>query len=149
MLAGNVLTLAGYQLIGRLAKRYDPAKLLTILYLIMCFNFLGFMWLKSPKLLSLVFLLDSLVFCTSAITDSYVKVLSIDKELLGDLATGVALYHLGGVIMPIAGGLLYAHNDVHVFLLGSLCTLFSICATKKLVSKSEDLSVRPVKNRLF
>ena len=138
VLAGNVLTFAGYQLIGRLAKRYDPAKLLAILYLIMCFNFLGFMWLKSPELLSLVFLLDSLVFCTSAITDSYVKVLSIDKELLGDLATGVALYHLGGVIMPIAGGLLYAHNDVHVFLLGSLCALFSICATKKLVSKSSE-----------
>ena len=136
VLAGNILTFAGYQLVGRLAKRYDPAKLLAILYLIMCFNFLGFMWLKSPELLSLVFLLDSLVFCTSAITDSYLKFLSRDKELLGDLATGVTLYHLGGVIMPIAGGLLYAHNDVHVFLLGSLCTLFSICATKKVVRKS-------------
>lgn len=137
VLAGNVLTFAGYQFIGRLAKRFDPAKLLGILYLIMCFNFLGFMWLKSPVLLSLVFLLDSLVFCTSAITDSYLKFLSRDEELLGDLATGVTLYHLGGIIMPIAGGLLYARNDVQVFLLGSICTLISICATRKLIRKNQ------------
>jgi hypothetical protein len=132
VLAGNIFTFAGYQLIGRLARRYDPAKLLGLLYLIMCFNFLFFMWLKNPLLLSLIFLLDSLVFCTSAITDSYLKFLSADKELLGDLATGVSLYHLGGVIMPIAGGLLYARNDAHAFLLGSLCTLFALIATKKL-----------------
>jgi len=133
VLAGNVLTFTGYQLIGRLAKRYDPTKLLGMLYLVMCLNFLGFMWLKNAKLLSLIYLLDSLVFCTSAITDGFLKFLSKDEELLGDLASGVTLYHLGGVIMPIAGGLLYAHNDVQVFLLGSLCTLFSIFATNKLV----------------
>jgi hypothetical protein len=34
--------------------------------------------------------------------------------------------------MPIAGGLLYARNDTHAFLLGSLCTLFALLATKKL-----------------
>ncbi len=77
-----------------------------------------------------------MVFCTSAITDSYLKFISPKKEILGDLATGVSLYHLGGVIMPIAGGLLYTQNDVHVFLLGSLSTLFAILTTRKLVKMS-------------
>jgi hypothetical protein len=132
VLTGNVLTFAGYQYIGRLARRFDPANLLAVLYLVMCLNFLAFMVIKNEILLSLVFLVDSLVFCTSAITDSYPKIMSDGRELLGDLAVGVSLYHLGKVIMPLIGGLLYSRNNVEAFFFGSLCTLFAIFATRKL-----------------
>jgi len=136
VLTGNVMTFVGYQFIGRLARRYDPANLLAILYLVMCFNFLGFMVIKIEILLSLIFLVDSLVFCTSAITDSYPKIISDGQELLGDLAVGVSLYHLGKAIMPIVGGLLYSRNNVEAFFLGSIFTLFAFFATRRLTWKS-------------
>ena len=111
----------------------------------MCFNFLGFWWLKQIELLTLIFLLDSLVFCTSAITDGYLKLVSDSKELLGDLAAGVSLYHLGGVMMPIAGGVIYARSDINAFFIGSLCALLSVWVTKTLMRPAFDFQPRAAK----
>lgn len=142
VLAGNGLTFIGYQLIGRLTKHVPPPRLLILLYLVMCFNFLGFWWLKQIELLTLIFLLDSLVFCTSAITDGYLKIVSDSKELLGDLAAGVSLYHLGGVMMPIAGGVIYARSDINAFFIGSLCALLSVWVTITLMRPAFDFQPR-------
>ena len=138
VLAGNLLTFTGYQLVGRLSKRYNSENLLAILYFIVCFNFLGFILIENPAILSLIYLLDSLVFCTSAITDSYPKIFYNGKELLGDLSIGVSLYYFGGILMPLIGGLLYARHDPTVFSLGSICALLAIFATRKLAIKNRD-----------
>jgi hypothetical protein len=138
VLVGNIFTFAGYQLISRLVQKYDPAKLLSLLYIVMCLNFLGFMWTKDVRVLSIIYLIDSLVFCTSAITDGYLKFLSRGKELLGDLAVGVSLFHLGGVMMSFIGGLLYSRNDIRVFLLGSACALAAFFVAGKLAERVSD-----------
>ncbi len=136
VLAGNGLTFLGYQLVGRLSAKYDPGKVLVFLYIIMFLNFLGFWSLQRPELLSLLYLVDSMVFCTSAITDGCLKFISTNEDLLGDIAAGVSLYHLGGVIMPVVGGLLYNRQDLDVFLLGSLCALLSIWTASCLIRQN-------------
>lgn len=139
VLGGSALTFLGYQVVGRLTEKHNPGNVLIFLYLIGCLNFLGFWLLKQPELLSLLYLVDSLVFCTSAITDGYLRLVSSGADLLGDIAGGVSLYHLGGVIMPVLGGLLYNSNELDVFLLGSLCALLSIWAATRLMWQESDL----------
>jgi hypothetical protein len=113
-----------------LVLRFDPANLLALLYLIMAFNFIGFMLIDHATLLAGIYLLDSLVFCTSAITDGYLKFLSKSDELLSDLSVGVSLFYLGGGMMSVVGGLLFDRNNLQVFLLGSIFSLLAILVTR-------------------
>ncbi len=126
VLLGNLMTFLGYHLCGSLVARYNPAKLLIVIYLILTINFLGLYYLKIPEFLSLLYLIDSLVFCTPAIIDGYLKFIAPDRDLLGNLSAGLSLYHLGGVLMPAIGGLLYARNNTSIFFLGSFFALLSL-----------------------
>lgn len=126
VLLGNLMTFLGYHLCGVLVARCNPAKLLIFIYLILVVNFLGFYYFKTPEILSLLYLVDSFVFCTPAIIDAYLKFIASDRDLLGNLSAGLSLYHLGGVLMPFIGGLIYARNNTSIFFIGSLFALFSL-----------------------
>ncbi|MCP4119413.1 MAG: MFS transporter [Desulfobacteraceae bacterium] len=126
VLLGNLMTFMGYQICGRLAARHNPARILSFIYLILVVNFLGFYYFKTPEILSVLYLTDSLVFCTPAIIDAYLKFISKDRDLLGNLSAGLTLFHLGGVVIPPLGGLLYARNNTGIFFFGSLFALISL-----------------------
>jgi hypothetical protein len=126
VLLGNLMTFLGYYLCGALASRYNPASILVFTYLVLIVNFMGFYFLKTPEMLTLLYLIDSLVFCTPVIIDAYLKFITPDRDLLGSLAAGLSLYHLGGVVMPALGGLLYARINTGIFFLGSLFALISL-----------------------
>lgn len=131
MLIGSLMTFVGYHIVAFLGHYIKPSRLLRLLYLVIGLNFLGFWLIKSPQLLALLYLIDSLLFCTSAITDSHLKYVSKKgKDILGDLAGGVSLYSLGGVIMPAIGGFIYQYFDVKIFLVGSFFAISSFIISK-------------------
>lgn len=133
MLIGSLMTFAGYQLVGYLGSRINPVRLLRFIYVIISLNFLGFWLIKSPQYLALVYLVDALLFCSSAITDSYLKYKNKSNDILADLAGGVSLYHLGGVIMPAVGGAIYQVSGSAVFVLASMLAVLSYITCKYLL----------------
>lgn len=132
MLIGSLMTFAGYQIIGYLGSHINPVRLLRFIYVIICLNFLGFWLIKSPQYLALIYLVDALLFCSTAITDSYLKYKNKSKDILADLAGGVSLYHLGGVIMPAIGGAIYQVSGTAIFVLASILAVLSFITCKYL-----------------
>ena len=142
VLLGSMMTFIGYQAVGYLGQHIKPVLLLRTLYIIIFLNFVGFCLLKSAVLLTILFLIDSLLFCTSAITDSHLKHTSKNEDILGDISNGVSLYHLGAVIMPAIGGFIYQYAPLNVFLLGSFFAILSFMAAKFLVYAPPVATVR-------
>ncbi len=131
VLLGNLMTFLGYQFCSRISLKFPPGRILMGIYGILVLNFFCFYFVKDAGLLSLCYLLDSFVFFTPAVLDGYLKFVSPDENLLGNIATGVTLFHLGGVIMPFVGGLFYARIHTGIFFVGSLLALASLVMSMK------------------
>jgi len=111
VLASSIAGFIGYRLLSVLSTRLSPRLILGGIYTVVGFLFIGFALIKVPELLVVLFLLDSLLFGVSVVTDSTLKVLVNSSELPGQLSTGVAIFHAAGILLPLTAGLILALTD--------------------------------------
>ena len=74
----------------------------------MALLFVGFATIADPKVLAALFLLDSLLFSTSVVTDAHLRRQSQSEFVLSDLGTGITLFHAAGFVAPLLGGVAVA-----------------------------------------
>jgi predicted MFS family arabinose efflux permease len=128
-LAGNIMGIFGYRILGVLADKYNPVNILTGLYIIVAalFGCFGFVEVESEfglRLAMALFLIDSILFGSAVITDAYLKQADRGAYIVSDLATGMTFFHLAGFLLPIAGNLVWVNfgNDT-VLTLGVIISL--------------------------
>lgn len=129
LLAGNVSGFFGYRLIGVLADKYNPVNILTVLYIIVAGIFSAFSYVQAGsefglKLAVVLFLIDSLLFGSAVVTDAYLKKVDLGDYIVSDLATGMTFFHLAGLLLPIAGNIIWVNFGINAVL--SLATIISI-----------------------
>jgi hypothetical protein len=56
-----------------------------------------------------LFLIDSLLFGSSVITDAYLKQVDRTEYVVSDLASGTTFFHLAGVLLPLVGSFALMH----------------------------------------
>lgn len=140
VLIGNFCSLIGYRLIGHFADRYTPAKALSFIYLGVSLIFLGFCFINCRLVLILFYFFDSLLCGVSVLTDSHLKAVSRTNDTMGDVATGFTLFHLGKMMLPLAGGILWSHyHQQATFLVVSILAGVAVCVSGKLVMPQSDL----------
>lgn len=110
-IASGIASFLGYRLIAELSLRLRPRVILGFVYTLVGFLFIGFALIKSPFILVVLFIVDSLIFGVSTVTDGTLKSLTKSKELAGQLGNGLVMFHTAGIILPAIGGLLAATSD--------------------------------------
>ena len=153
VLCGHLFSFAGYRLIGRLTRVWSARYVLMGLYTVVAFNFLGFALLIGPRVevdqttllpLMALFLIDSLVFGASVITDASLRRPQRTPSLVGDLATGTTIYYLGVAAMPVAGSALVARFDYcGVFAAGTALAMIAIVVSHWLPANSGSIYPDP------
>ena len=111
VLASSIAGFIGYRLLAALSTRLSPRLILGGAYVLVGFLFIGFALIKVPELLVVLFLLDSVLFGVSVVTDSTLKILVKPSELPGQLSTGLAIFHAAGIVLPLAAGLILTLTD--------------------------------------
>jgi hypothetical protein len=109
--AGSVAGFVGYRLIAMLSTTLSPRLILGGAYTLVGLLFIGFALIKIPAVLVFLYLVDSLIFGVSIVTDSTLKVLVKPSELLGQISTGLSIFHIAGIILPLVAGLILAVTD--------------------------------------
>jgi len=122
VLASSIAGFFGYRLLSALRTVLSPRLILGGTYTLVGFMFIGFAVIKIPELLVVLFLLDSVVFGVSVVTDSTLKVLVKPSELAGQLSTGLAVFHAAGIVLPLTAGLILASTE-------NLTVIFFFAAT--------------------
>jgi len=140
VLGGNLSNFLGYRIVGFLADRYGPRRTLVWVFSGVACVFVGFSFAETKLMLSILYLLDSLLFCSSVATDSYLKNRVQHKEIVGYLSSGVSFFYIAGVIAPIAGGLFWKEFGQATFLLVSALALTGIWVSWQL---DENLIIKP------
>jgi len=130
---GHLCCFLSYRLIGRLAAHYEPAKVLLGIYIVVASTLIGFRVFSHFFLLTLLYCLDSLLFGVSVITDSHLKKVSRPTDFVGDVAAGLTLFHLAGVLLPLSCGIIWDYYGCDsVFLFGVFLTGLAALTSRKL-----------------
>ena len=143
-LAGNVMGIVGYRLLGKLADKYNSINILTGLYIVIALVFVSFIFVKDDtefelNLAIFLFLIDSLLFGSAVITDAYLKQSNRETNIIGDLATGMTFFHLAGLLLPLIGNIVWVNFDmdgvlalaVMISLAGAVVSRFMTGMSKK------------------
>lgn len=135
VLGGSLASLLGYYLIGYLGDRFNKIKVLTWLFVVIALNYTGFILFSgSAAILSVLFVIDSLLFGTSVITDSNLRDSDSSTDMVGHLAIGLSLFSLAGVMTPQLGAwLLEVAGPASVFIMGALAALTSLLVARQLL----------------
>ena len=133
VLAGTLLSAVGYRWIGWLGDRYDRRLVLACIYLAVVVIFICFCFDLPAWIIVSLFLVDSLLFGASVITDSSLASSSTTRGIVGNVAAGVTLFALASVVMPYVGGLVWDHvSSRATFILGACLAGLAVWMCSKL-----------------
>ncbi len=110
-MSGSLAGLVGYRMFAMVSSVLSPRVILGAVYTIVGFLFIGFALVKIPEVLVILFIVDSLIFGVSVVTDSTLKVLVKPAELPGQLSTGMAIFHTAGIAVPLLAGAILSSTD--------------------------------------
>ena len=135
ILGASLASLLGYRMIGYLGDRFDKITVLTCLFTVIALNYGGFILFNdSAAMLSVLFIIDSLLFGTSVITDSSLRETGDGTDLAGHLAIGLSMFSLAGVLTPQFGTwLLEVAGIESLFILGALAAVTSLLVARRLL----------------
>lgn len=149
VLAGLIFSFIGYRLISHSVEWIGHRNTLTSIYLIVAINFFCLFLISSATtlpdlvvllLLGTLFLIDSLVFGASVVTDSYLRDAGENNDYLGNIAMGMSLFSLSAFIITLGGKVLWdylptIHESFHsiAFILGMTVALIAIIVSRSLV----------------
>ncbi len=106
---------------------------MSVIYMVVALIFEGFGAFEQEILLSALYCFDSLLFGVSVVTDSHLKKISRPQNFVGDVAVGLTLFHLAGVLLPLAGGVIWEYLGENVtFLFGSFLAGLAVLVSRKL-----------------
>ncbi|MBN7797816.1 hypothetical protein [Parahaliea mediterranea] len=143
--AGNVCNFIGYRCIGHALVYLRHKTVVVGLYALVMLNFLGFWylltrsgWARESVLITLcgLFLLDSLLFGMSVVTDSFLRTTGQYSNYVGDIGTGMTFFYFAAVLMSLLGSALWDTLGYHAFLLGSLVCLLAMITGQSLQSRT-------------
>jgi hypothetical protein len=84
-------------------------------------------------ILAMLYCFDSLLFGVSVITDSHLRKISSPKNYVGDVATGLTLFYIAGVVLPLVAGYIWEYRgDNSAFVFGSLLAIVAAIVSRKL-----------------
>lgn len=141
-LVGYLLSFCSYRIIGFFVSRFGHINVLRANYFCVAIIFFGYCISDSKGMLVILFLLDSLLVGTSVATDFFLKTQVKAKELVGHISTGITSFYLAGIIIPMAGGLLWKYIGYKiVFISGSMLMILAFIISSTLKTKNEEILV--------
>lgn len=108
MFVSRSLTFLSSPYLGKLVDRIGPRTTLTLSYILMIGDFLGYAFVRSVSVLLLLYVLNSVLMIASTISrTTYINGIASSTDLTPSLAMGQTMDHVAAVILPLTGGILW------------------------------------------
>ena len=134
MFVSQALTLILAPYIGKTLDRIGPRTVLSISYILMIGDFLGYAYFRNIYVLLGLYALSSILMVVSVISlATYVNQLTDPMDLTPTLAMGQTIEHVAAVAMPLAGGILWDFFGYQTtFLIGTATAGCLLLAAQKI-----------------
>jgi predicted MFS family arabinose efflux permease len=112
--------------IGWAIVRFDERKVLSVEYFSSIFIFLGYAFADSKWLVALLYMADHIFFNFSVAIRTFFQKIGDPKDVAPSMAVGFTINHIGAVVFPVVGGLLWAVDYRIPFVAGAVIGLGSL-----------------------
>ena len=108
MFVSRFLTVLSSPYLGKLVDRTGPRTMLTISYILMIGDFLGYAYIRNITVLLMLYVLNSFLMIVSLISrTTYINDISPLTDLTPSLAMGQTMDHVAAVILPVTAGIFW------------------------------------------
>jgi predicted MFS family arabinose efflux permease len=139
-IVNNLVAYVMNPVIGRAIVRYGERTISSIEYIGVILIFLTYAYTGSKLLVSLMYVLDSLLFNFSVAIRTYFQKVGDPRDIAASMAVGFTINHIAAVFLPAIGGYLWMINYRIPFQVGAFLGLVSLIAAQWMRTSMQDAS---------
>jgi MFS family permease len=126
----NLIAFLMNPLIGRAIVRFGERRISSIEYAGVIIIFLVYAFSTSKLLVSLMYVIDSLLFNFAIAIRTYFQKVGDPQDVASSMAVGFTINHIAAVFLPALGGYLWMINYRIPFIVGAVLALISLAAAQ-------------------
>ncbi len=117
-------------MIGRAIVRFGERKVLSLEYFALLFVFAAYAVVDSKIVVGLLYIADHIFFNFAMAIRTFFQKIGDPSHMAPTMAVGFTINHIGAVVFPVVGGLLWMVDYRIPFLVGGLLALISLIFTQ-------------------
>jgi hypothetical protein len=122
----NVINYFLSPMIGRAIVRFGERKVLSAAYFSLMFIFLAYAVVDSKLMVAALYVLDHIFFNFAMAIRTFFQKIGDAPDIAPSMAMGFTINHIGAVVFPVMGGLLWMIDYRIPFVAGAVLSLFSL-----------------------
>lgn len=137
----NIINYFLAPLIGRAIVRFGERKVLSAEYFSLIFIFLAYTVADSKLIVAMLYVADHIFFNFAIAIRTFFQKISDPHDIAPSMAVGFTINHIGAVVFPVIGGLLWMVDYRIPFVIGSGFALISLVAVQLIPSQVKRANV--------
>ena len=121
--------------IGWAIVRFDERKVLSVEYFTSIFIFLGYAFVDSKWMVAGLYMADHIFFNFAVAIRTFFQKIGDPKDVAPSMAVGFTINHIGAVVFPVVGGLLWAVDYRIPFVAGAVLALGSLISVQMITGQ--------------
>ncbi len=126
----NVINYFLSPMIGRAVVKFGERKVLSIEYFSLIFVFLAYAVVESKLLVAFLYIADHIFFNFALAIRTFFQKIGDVPDIAPSMAVGFTINHIGAVVFPVAGGIMWMIDYRIPFVVGAFLALISLIAVQ-------------------
>jgi hypothetical protein len=141
-MVNNVINYFLSPMIGRAILRLGERRVLSLEYSSLIFIFVAYAVVESKLLVALLYIFDHIFFNFAMAIRTFFQKIADPKDIAPSTAVGFTINHIGAVIFPVVGGLLWMIDYRIPFIAGAVMSVISLTAAQFMTGQVRRALVR-------
>lgn len=115
-------------MIGRAIVKFGERKVLSLEYSSLIFIFIAYAFVDSKMLVAVLYILDHIFFNFAIAIRTFFQKIGDPQDIAPSMAVGFTINHIGAVVFPVLGGIMWMIDYRIPFIIGAGLSLISLMA---------------------
>jgi hypothetical protein len=138
----NVINYWLSPMIGRAVVRFGERKVLSVEYFSLIFVFLAYAVAESKLLVAFLYIADHIFFNFALAIRTFFQKIGDIPDIAPSMAVGFTINHIGAVIFPVMGGIMWMIDYRIPFVVGACLSLISLIAVQLITGQVRKAALR-------
>ncbi len=138
----NIINYFLSPLIGKAIVKFGERKVLSLEYFSLIFIFIAYAVVDSKMLVAVLYILDHIFFNFAIAIRTFFQKIGDPKDIAPSMAVGFTINHIGAVIFPVMGGIMWMIDYRIPFIIGAGLSLISLTAVQLITRHIKKASIK-------
>jgi len=126
----NIINYFLSPMIGKAIVKFGERKVLSLEYSSLIFIFIAYAFVDSKMLVAVLYIFDHIFFNFAIAIRTFFQKIGDPQDIAPSMAVGFTINHIGAVVFPVMGGIMWMIDYRIPFVIGSGLSLISLIAVQ-------------------